>query len=1027
MLEACTMNSARSRRAPPLASVIPASPCGHRVAAIGLCLWLAASQAQGDVAETYTDSGRSELRQGVAVQHFVTPHGCVGKALEFYCDASSARGLADHQIALQVYSADRELLATSTVKLRDLPGRRGWVRLGGLALRPGAYYAQLFTNSAALAPHLKARLFSGSAYRGGHATTGWKGGVPLGPERDFQARLTFEAPPRRTVELGEDAGFLVRGGRANYAIVLALDSTPGEWTAAEELRDHVREISGADLPIVLEPYCEYERIVAVGFNDSLPPSLRRDAFGKLDDQELVIKPSGSVLLLAGGSPRGTLYAVYEFLHRLGVRWYSPDFTKAPKAEDVPVPGETACYSPPVTGRTLNAGNNADPAWMARNRLTTIAHWGAIGRRYGSGGREGPDMHTAWRLIPKSITDKHLDWLCEVKGKRVSRVNLNTWDLCYGKPEVREYFVKRTIQWARQHPDAKTVWIGQNDSPMYCTCKNCRQFYEARGGKPSSVIVQLVNELADALVAHGMADRTAKTLAYAWSAQAPVGMVLRDNATVCVCSSQRVAEWRAVARNIDVYVYGSHNDYWAPHPTIYSKAQELKQAWQDGASQIFLAISGSGGTYGSDLVHLRAWLTARLLWNPASDVQALVEDFCRGYYGPAGEAVLESIRLRHAGFGKGAGKRAGKPSPVVADFVHPPTVRRINKVLGEGYDSLEEGPYKRRLGMAWIPYLWTDFWLGYRGIGRYDPATDTWSVPMEDGEVRNRYGKLAKRFMIENGVNALGERKRIDPRDLALEKMGVPWPARRLTDGRIEALVVPGVGGLVAELRDTQLNFAPLKPCFGGQMLRYPLFSSTEDNVNGAQVSEYEMVTSAPNRVVMRCKREACDIEKSVSLADGALHIALSVVARRNAKLSLSNAVMFDLLDESLGIHPTLYVRKTDGTWRARVLGTETDFWWIQDRIALDGATGELIFASATRPEGIRLTVDPGQLSQLHFWYSRKMNYYPDPTRPDPAQHGMLRLFLSGAKVQGVARGGIDLAYRLELLSDAKAAAEQADR
>ena len=68
----------------------------HGAAAAGLrmllvCLCLAASWAQGDIAGTYTDSGRSELRQGVAVQHFVVPYGCVGTAFEFYCDASRTR------------------------------------------------------------------------------------------------------------------------------------------------------------------------------------------------------------------------------------------------------------------------------------------------------------------------------------------------------------------------------------------------------------------------------------------------------------------------------------------------------------------------------------------------------------------------------------------------------------------------------------------------------------------------------------------------------------------------------------------------------------------------------------------------------------------------------------------------------------------------------------------------------------------------------------------------------------------------
>jgi len=373
----------------------------------------------------------------------------------------------------------------------------------------------------------------------------------------------------------------------------------------------------------------------------------------------------------------------------------------------------------------------------------------------------------------------------------------------------------------------------------------------------------------------------------------------------------------------VYLYGSHDDYWAPRPTLYENAAKVTRAAEDGASQVYSQISGFGGTFGSDLVHLRSWLTARLMWDPAADVDELISDFCRGYYGPAGDTVLESIRLRHEAFVLGAVGEDESRSPVVAQFVDPPTVRRINELLEVAYDSLDEGSFRQHLGMAWIPYLWTDFWLGYEGVGRYDAATGTWSVPMADGEVRNRYGALAKRFMVENGVNALGERKRIDPQELGVEKMGVAWPAHRLQDGPMEAVVVPGVGGLIAEVRDAERSFAPLKACWGGLQLQYPLFSSTEDNVNGAQVTGYEATESGPAGVVMQRRRETCDIEKSVALTNGGLEVELSVTARETTELSAFSTVMLDLLDEGLGVHPPLSVHNADGTWKSRVMGAES--------------------------------------------------------------------------------------------------------
>jgi len=83
--------------------------------------------------------------------------------------------------------------------------------------------------------------------------------------------------------------------------------------------------------------------------------------------------------------------------------------------------------------------------------------------------------------------------------------------------------------------------------------------------------------------------------------------------------------------------------------------------------------------------------------------------------------------------------------------------------------------------------------------------------------------------------------------------------------------------------------------------------------------------------------------------------------------------------------------------------------------------GNLVFASATRPEGIRLTVRPEQLNRLHFRYSKLMNYYPTRAHPIRVQHGMLRLFLSGTKAQSPPPGGIHLGYSLELPAAAKAA------
>jgi hypothetical protein len=338
------------------------------------------------------------------------------------------------------------------------------------------------------------------------------------------------------------------------------------------------------------------------------------------------------------------------------------------------------------------------------------------------------------------------------------------------------------------------------------------------------------------------------------------------------------------------------------------------------------------------------------------------------------------------------------------------VRQINELLENAYNALPEGDYRSHVGAALIGTLWADFWLGYQGIGRYDPQSSTWAIPMADSELRNRYGTLVTGLMAANGVNALSDQNQFNPADLALDKMGVAWPAHLLRAGSVEAVVVPGVGGLIADLRDTARGFAPLKPCWGGLVLRYPLFSSTGETVCEAPVRDYEVAEASAAAVRLRSSPGKARVEKTVSLADGSLQVQLVAAGKDGAAVPANAAVMFDLLPQSLGLHPTLAIERQDGTFSRRSMGTETDFWWVEGPLDLTGATGTLVLASDSRPDGVEIKLDPQQLRLLEFWYDRKQDYYRTPD-----QHCMLRLFLHGREGPEV-----HIDYSLRLLPDAAA-------
>jgi hypothetical protein len=115
---------------------------------------------------------------------------------------------------------------------------------------------------------------------------------------------------------------LSRRGKPLAPIVVSRGATETERYAAEELRQHLTQITGAPFE-VRETDTLPERAIVVG-HGALTERLRPDLSpNRLGAEEVAIECVGNYLLLTGGRPRGTLYAVYRFLHGLGVRWWTP--------------------------------------------------------------------------------------------------------------------------------------------------------------------------------------------------------------------------------------------------------------------------------------------------------------------------------------------------------------------------------------------------------------------------------------------------------------------------------------------------------------------------------------------------------------------------------------------------------------------------------------------------------------------------------------------------------------------------------
>src|SRR6266496_2247695 len=126
---------------------------------------------------------------------------------------------------------------------------------------------------------------------------------------------------------------LVEQGRSRYRIVIPADAIPAERYAAQELQRYLERLSGAKLPIVTDAGPIESREILLGDNAHLQKLKLKINFSKLGTDGFVLRTEGRRLVVAGGRPRGTLYAVYALLEdKLGVRWFTPELEVVPKLD-----------------------------------------------------------------------------------------------------------------------------------------------------------------------------------------------------------------------------------------------------------------------------------------------------------------------------------------------------------------------------------------------------------------------------------------------------------------------------------------------------------------------------------------------------------------------------------------------------------------------------------------------------------------------------------------------------------------------
>lgn len=428
---------------------------------------------------------------------------------------------------------------------------------------------------------------------------------------------------------------LIENGQSAYTIIIPIDADSLINKAATEFQSFIQQSTEVKLPIERGENTTTEHAIFIGFDDYQKSD-------KMPEESIYAYVAANNLWIGGGDTRSTLYACYDFLEtHLGIRFFSPDYTQIPRQQSLAVQANLDYFfTPPVTTRTVHANLFYDNHDFAdRLKVTHEAF-----PKYVPDAR----VHTFHRFLPADeYFEQHPEYYALRNGKRL------TTQLCLTHPEVLAIVKEKVEDLFEAHPDHPIVSVSQDDNTLHCQCENC-QAIDQREGSPAGTMIHFVNEVAKAFP-----EKTISTLAYQYTRKAPRYVKPAKNVLITLCSiecdrsapiaencpdfAQDLIEWGQLTDNIRIWDYTTQfTNFLAPFPNIRTLGPNIDLFVDNNAQWIFEQHSNAP----SELFELRAYLTAKLLWNPELDPYDIMDEFFTGYYEKAAPFVKNYVHKVH---------------------------------------------------------------------------------------------------------------------------------------------------------------------------------------------------------------------------------------------------------------------------------------------------------------------------------------------------------------------------------------------
>lgn len=434
-----------------------------------------------------------------------------------------------------------------------------------------------------------------------------------------------------------------------------------EMLAAEELRFYLGRMTVAPFQCA-----EYDPDEPAGFYLGSVSGLDVSALG---DDGFRIVCDGKTVRINGGK-RGLFYGVYEFLERLGCRFFTPTCEKIPLVSVLSVEPYDYTGLPAFEYREMDYTDvTSKPFYCTKMRLN--GHYQHLPALFGDSIRYCAHAHSfAWLVPAEEYGKEHPEYYCLIDGKRLSGEK-DYWQLCLTNPDVLKIATENARKLLRANPDKKIISISQNDNHNHCQCEKCRQADEEEGS-PAGTLIRFVNAMADELKDE-FPDVVFDILAYHYTRPAPHKTPARPNVCVRLCASTTcythpydecpdrsravkhpdgtstvfmddLEAWSKVCNRLYVWDYVSNFQlYPMPFANWHVLKKNLQLLRDHHVKGVFEESNRANGG-GVDFNELRCYLLAKLLWDPDCDIETHTREFMEYVYGPAAEPLTKYLDL-----------------------------------------------------------------------------------------------------------------------------------------------------------------------------------------------------------------------------------------------------------------------------------------------------------------------------------------------------------------------------------------------